>query len=191
MRLHLLTVRRWWVAAVGLAAMAVAAGTEALLVPVPTLTGGMSGAPARYFSPVLLVGALVYVWDRRLHAAETTTVRHPHHTDHVLVLATLAVGCLVTGGQEARNAVLLSGVALVVHRLANAAAATLSALAVLVAVRVAGRGIGVNGEPTHTWWAVPLHPADGLAGWVAASAVLAAGMACRTPRPGRAPGPPA
>ncbi|CAL9420379.1 hypothetical protein [Streptomyces sp. enrichment culture] len=184
MRLHLLTVRRWWAAAAGLAATAVAAGAGDLLVPVPTLTGGMTGAPARYFSPVLLIGALMYVWDRRLHAAEATTVRHPRRTDHVLLLATLAAGWLVTDGQEARNAALLCGVALVVHRLANAAAATLSTLAVLILARVAGRGIGMDGEPTHTWWAVPLHPADSPAAWAAVAATLAAGMACEA-RPRR------
>ncbi|MFJ9794948.1 hypothetical protein [Streptomyces sp. NPDC101145] len=178
MRLHLLAVRRWWVAAVGLAAAAAAAGTGDLLVPVPTLTGGMSSAPARYFSPVLLIGALMYVWDRRLHAAEATAVRHPRRTDHVLLLTALAACLLVTGGQEARNAALLCGVALIVHRLANAAAATLSTLAVLILARVAGRGIGMHGEPTHTWWAVPLHPADSPAAWAAVAATLAAGMAC-------------
>lgn len=179
MRLHLLTVRRWWVAAVGLAAMAIATGTGDLLVPVPTLTGGMSSAPARYFSPVLLIGALMYVWDRRLHTVESTTIRHLRHTDHVLLLATLTAGWLLTNGQEARNAALLCGVALIVHRLTNAAAATLSTLAVLIAARVAGRGIGMDGELTHAWWAVPLYPADAPIGWAAVSATLAAGMACQ------------
>ncbi|MFF9866010.1 hypothetical protein ACF1G0_11375 [Streptomyces sp. NPDC013953] len=184
MRLYMLSVRRWWAVVPSLGLLvSFATSLGELGVPVPSLLTGFTTAPAKYFSPVLVVGATMYVLDRRLADAEATAVTRVRRLDLggliVTVLAAHAAGS-AAGWEVSRNTMLLLGLALVVRRYANEAAATASALGFLILAILAGRGTGPDGHAVHAWWAIPLYPSVSLSAWLVAAAVFAIGCATAT-----------
>ncbi|CAL9461195.1 hypothetical protein [Streptomyces sp. enrichment culture] len=177
MNCYAITVRRWWAvpgALVLLVLLCLAAGASE--VPVPSLAGGMVGARLEYFTPVLVVIAVMYCMDRRLRETERTAVIPVWRLDRGAVILTVALahgaGALV-GMDVARNLTLLLALALLVRRAVNEAAAAGAAMALLIGTLVTGRTYEPGGSSTHTWWALPLYPAGSAPAWLITIAVFA------------------
>ncbi|MEU8541587.1 hypothetical protein AB0C52_16645 [Streptomyces sp. NPDC048717] len=170
MNCYALVVRRWWTVPAALVLLVLTSGTVgAGEVPVPSLNGGMAGARVTYFTPVIVVIAVMYCLDRRFLAAETTAVVPVHRLDQgaVALTALLAHGAgLVVGMDVARNVTLLLALALLVRRLSNEAAATVAGLALLILNVMLGRAHDAGGHATHTWWALALYPARSAGAWL-------------------------
>ncbi|MFE4061835.1 hypothetical protein ACFXP3_37065 [Streptomyces sp. NPDC059096] len=177
MNRYALAVRRWWAVPAALALLIVVCWTVgASEIPVPSLTGSAGGAQLAYFTPVLIVLAVMYCLDRHLHAAETTAVLPVHRFDQGAVVLTVllahAVGPVV-GMDIARNITLLLALALLIRRVANEATATATGLMFLIVNLILGRAYDPSGHTTHRWWAVALHPSGSVAAWLTAIALLA------------------
>ncbi|MGW7104005.1 hypothetical protein [Streptomyces sp. NPDC054838] len=180
MTLYLTAARRWWTVpvAAGLLVLGCWAvgGTE---LPLPSFMGGMTATRVRYFTPLLVVTAVLYCLERRLTAAERTAVVPVSRLDRAALLSTVALVHLlspVAGLDTARNVMLLLGVVLVLRRFANEAAAGGGCLALLVATAVLGHAPQPTGAPTAQWWALPLHPSASLPAWAASAALLTAAL---------------
>ncbi|MFJ8002466.1 hypothetical protein ACIQ7D_36080 [Streptomyces sp. NPDC096310] len=177
MNRYAITVRRWWAVPAALALLIVVCWTVgASEVPVPSLTSGMGSAQLAYFTPVLIVIAVVYCLDRQLREAETTAVLPVGRFDQgaiiFAVLLTHVAGTMV-GMDIARNVTLLLALALVTRRLANEATAAASGLMLLIINLILGRAYNPDGYATHTWWAVALYPSGSVAAWLVAIALFA------------------
>lgn len=124
MKLYFSVVRRWWTVPAALVLLAlvcwVLGGTQ---VPVPGFLGGMR---VQYFTPLLVIGAILYCLDRRLNEPEITAVVRMQRWDLTAVTAAVAL-ChmlgLIVGMDIPRNLMALFAVALIVRRLGNEAAA--------------------------------------------------------------------
>ncbi|NDZ80546.1 hypothetical protein G3I19_18840 [Streptomyces sp. SID10853] len=177
MNRYAITVRRWWAVPAALAVLVLicsAIGTST--VPVPSLTRGAGGAQLAYFTPVLVVIAVMYCLERQLHEAETTAVLPVRLLDQgaVVLTALLAHGAgLLVGMDIARNVTLLLGIALLVRRMANEATAAGAGLMFLILNIILGRAIGPNGHSTHAWWAIVLYPSGNMPAWLLAVALFA------------------
>ncbi|MFF9013498.1 hypothetical protein ACF09C_11115 [Streptomyces sp. NPDC014870] len=173
----MIVVRRWWIVPSALLLLVLVSGTVGSSeVPVPSLTGGMSGARVAYFTPVVIVVAVMYCLERRLHEAESTAVAPIRRFDQgaVVLTAVLAHGAgLVVGMDVARNITLLLALALVVWRLANEAAAAAAGLLFLILNLMLGRAYDAGGHASHTWWALALYPARSMGAWLVAAALFA------------------
>jgi positive regulator of sigma E activity len=167
---YVIAVRRWWTVPLALILLVLVCGTAgASKVPVPSLTGGMAGAQLAYFTPVLVVVAVMYCLERQLQEAEGTAVVPIHRFDHGALVLTVLLGHiagLVTGMDVARNITLLLALALVTRRLANEATAAAAGLLFLILNLIIGRAYDPSGHATHTWWAVALYPAGSVTAWL-------------------------
>ncbi|MGQ4486543.1 hypothetical protein LRE75_05830 [Streptomyces sp. 372A] len=169
-------VRRWWAVPAALViVIAVCLAVGANEIPVPTLSGGMGSAQLAYFTPVLVVVALMYCLDRRLSDVEAVAVISVKRLDEYSVVLTVllahAAG-LAVGLNFARNTMLILALALLARRFANEAAAAGVSLLFLIANVLLGRGLDPDGKVIHTWWAIALYPTGSLIAWLAACAVL-------------------
>ncbi|MGW0465319.1 hypothetical protein ACWDX6_08620 [Streptomyces sp. NPDC003027] len=177
MNRYVITVRRWWTVPIALALLILACGTVGTAeVPVPSMTGGMAGARLAYFTPVLLVLAVMYCLERRLHEAESTAVVPIRSFDQGAVVLTVVlahVAGLMTGMDVARNATLLLALALLTRRLANEAMGAAAGLLFLILNLVLGRAYQPGGHASHTWWALALYPAGSVAAWLVTIALFA------------------
>ncbi|MFJ2560644.1 MULTISPECIES: hypothetical protein [unclassified Streptomyces] len=177
MNRYALVVRRWWAVPAALVLLVAVCWTVgASEVPVPSLAGGMGGAQLAYFTPVLIVVAVMYCLDRHLHEAETTAVLHVHRFDQgAVVLAVVLAHAAgpVVGMDVARNVTLLLALALLTRRIANEATAAAAGLMFLIINLILGRAYNPDGHTTHTWWAVALYPSSSMAAWLAATALFA------------------
>lgn len=177
MNRYVIVVRRWWIVPSALLLLVLVSGTVGSSeVPVPSLTGGMSGARVAYFTPVVIVVAVMYCLERRLPEAESTAVAPIRRFDQgaVFLTAVLAHGAgLVVGMDVARNITLLLALALLVWRLANEAAAAAAGLLFLILNLMLGRAYDASGHAAHTWWALTLYPARSLGAWLVAAALFA------------------
>ncbi|MGW4032548.1 hypothetical protein ACWEFL_25100 [Streptomyces sp. NPDC004838] len=176
MKFYALTVRHWWAVPSAVALVVVLCWTVgASDVPVPSLTGGMGSAQLAYFTPVLIVAAVVYCLERRLHQAEGTAVLPVHLFDRgavVLTVVLMHAAVPAVGLDIARNTTLLLALALIAHRVANEAVAVASGLMFLILNLILGRASNPDGRTAHMWWAVPLHPPGSPAAWLVAVACL-------------------
>ncbi|MFF8512363.1 hypothetical protein ACF064_30235 [Streptomyces sp. NPDC015492] len=177
MNRYVLVVRRWWAVPLAVTALVLscgAAGTSE--VPVPSLVSGMIGARVAYFTPLLVVGAVMYCLDRRAREPERTAVVPIRRYDAGAVVLTVvlahAAGLLV-GMDVARNVTLLLALALLVRRLANEATAVASGLLFLLLNLILGRTLQPEGHASHTWWAVALHPAGSVTAWLGTAVLFA------------------
>ncbi|MFG2632048.1 hypothetical protein [Streptomyces sp. NPDC048473] len=177
MNRYAITVRRWWTIPAALALLVLvcwAVGTST--VPVPSLTRGAGGAQLAYFTPLLVVIAVMYCLERQLHEAETTAALPVRRFDQGAVILTAvfahAAGLMV-GMDIARNVTILLGIALLARRLANEATAAGAGLMFLIINIVLGRVIGPNGHSTHAWWAIVLYPSGNMPAWLVAVALFA------------------
>ncbi|QGZ52558.1 hypothetical protein GPZ77_33405 [Streptomyces sp. QHH-9511] len=177
MTLYITSVRQWWAAPAALSLLtAVCLVVGKSEVPVPSITSGMGGVQLAFFTPVLVVIAVMYCLDRNLGQAETTAVVPIGTLDQGIVAVTAGLAHLVgllVGMDIARNTVLLLAVALLVRRLINEAAATVAGLMVLILSLVAGRAYDPNGFVSHTWWALALYPADNVTAWLITTLMFA------------------
>ncbi|MFD7314080.1 MULTISPECIES: hypothetical protein [unclassified Streptomyces] len=177
MNRYAITVRHWWVVPAALALLVVVCWTVgASEVPVPSLIGGMGSAQLAYFSPVLIVLAVMYCLERQLREAEITAVLSVRRFDQgaIVLTAVLAHAAgVVVGMDVARNVTLLLALGLVTRRLANEATAAAAGLMFLIINLILGRAYNPDGYTTHTWWAVALYPAGSLTAWLVAVALLA------------------
>ncbi|MYW10114.1 hypothetical protein GT034_17410 [Streptomyces sp. SID2563] len=169
-------VRRWWtVPAALVVVITVCLVVGANEIPVPTLSGGMGSAQLAYFTPVLLVVALMYCLDRRLPDVEAVAVLSVKRLDEYAVVITVllahAAGSAV-GLNFARNVMLVLALALLTRRVANEAAAAGVSLLFLIANVLLGRGLDPDGQVTHTWWAVSLYPAGSRTAWLVSCALF-------------------
>ncbi|MFI0990531.1 hypothetical protein [Streptomyces exfoliatus] len=174
---YIIAVRRWWVIPIALAVLVLMCGSVGTSeIPVPSLVGGMVGARLAYFTPVLIVVAVMYCLERQLREAESTAVAHVRLYDNgaliLTVVLTHAAG-LVVGMDVARNVTLLLAIALLTRRLANEATAAASGLLLLIFNLILGRAYQPGGHPSHVWWALPLYPAESLAAWLVAVVLFA------------------
>ncbi|MGW2019052.1 hypothetical protein [Streptomyces sp. NPDC001927] len=145
----------------------------------------MGSAQLAYFTPVLVVVAVMYCLDRNLDRTETTAVRPISTLDRGIVTGTAVLAHLtglLVGMDIARNTVLLLAIALLVRRLINEAAATAAGLMFLVLNLVAGRAYNPDGFVGHTWWAVTLYPDHSLGAWLTAAIVFALALPLALPR---------
>ncbi|MEU4131957.1 hypothetical protein [Streptomyces wuyuanensis] len=177
---YTITVRRWWTVLVALVVLLLLCWTVgASEVPVPSLIGGMAGARIAYFTPVLVVIAVMYSLDRHLSEAESTAVTPVHHLDKgaVVLTASLAhLAGLAVGTDVARNVTLLLALALLVRRFVNEATASAAGMLFLIVNLVAGRGLQPDGQATHSWWALALYPADSAVAWLLTVALFAVAL---------------
>ncbi|MFV2117756.1 hypothetical protein ACE14D_04635 [Streptomyces sp. Act-28] len=176
MKRYTIAVRRWWTVPAALALLVlvcVAAG--AADIPVPSLNGGTGSTQLAYFTPVLVVVAVMYCLDRRLRDVESTAAVPVHRFDLgalVLTVVLAHAAGLVVGMDVARNITLLLALGLLTRRLANEAVAAAAGLLFLVLNVMLGRPYDPAGHVVHAWWALALHPAGSLAAWLVASAVF-------------------
>ncbi|WP_406151470.1 hypothetical protein [Streptomyces sp. NBC_01012] len=151
-------------------------GTE---VPVPSFLGGMVGTRVEYFTPILVIGAVLYCVDRCLSAPEATAVVRVRRWDLTVVTAAVAV-ChllgLVVGMDIPRNLMVLLAVALIVRRLSNEAAAGAACLLLLLVSASLGRAYQPSGQPVGRWWALTLYPPESLSAWTAAVVLFGSGL---------------
>ncbi|NYE41188.1 hypothetical protein [Streptomyces fulvorobeus] len=151
-------------------------GTE---VPVPSFLGGMVSMRVQYFTPVLVIGAILYCLDRRLNAPENTAVVRVKRWDLAAVTAAVAL-ChllgLIVGMDIPRNLMVLLAVALTVRRLSNEAAAGAACLLLLLANASLGRVYQPSGQPTGQWWAITLYPSGDLSAWTVAAVLFTGGL---------------
>ncbi|MEU0127180.1 hypothetical protein [Streptomyces sp. NPDC006289] len=180
MKLYFSVVRRWWAVPAALVLLTlvcwVLGGTE---VPVPGFLGGMVSMRVQYFTPLLVIAAVLYCLDRRLHAPENTAVVRVERWDLTAVTTAVAL-ChllgLVLGMDIPRNLMVLLAVALIVRRLGNEAAAGAACLLLLVAGASLGRAYQPSGQPTGQWWALTLYPSESLSAWAAAAVLFGLGL---------------
>ncbi|WP_151898148.1 hypothetical protein [Streptomyces sp. C8S0] len=169
MNRYVIAVRRWWTVPMTLVSLVLVCGTVGTsMVPVPSLTGSMGGAQLAYFTPVLIVVAVMYCMERRLQQAESTAVVPIRLFDcaALALTALLAhVAGLVVGMDVARNIMLLLALAVVARRLANEATAAAAGLLFLILNLILGRAYDA-GHGAHTWWAIALYPADSTGAWL-------------------------
>lgn len=186
MTLYATKVRQWLAApaALGLLiAVCLLAGESE--VPVPSVTSGMGSAQLSFFTPVLVVIAVMYCLDRGLCEAETTAVQPVSTLDRGMATATAVLAHLaglLVGMDIARNTVLLLAVALLIRRLINEAAATAAGFMLLVLNLVAGRTYNPDGFVGHTWWAIALYPAHDFSAWLTTAAAFALALPLGIPR---------
>ncbi|MFD7226959.1 hypothetical protein [Streptomyces sp. NPDC059881] len=186
MTLYLTKVRRWLAVSAALALLTVVcllAGASE--VPVPSINSGMGSAQLAFFTPVLVVIAVMYCLDRNLGLTETTAVRPVSTLDRAIVTVTAVLAHLaglLVGMDIARNTVLLLAITLVVRRLLNEAAASAAGLMLLVLSLVAGRAYNPDGFVGHTWWALPLYPAHSIGAWLTTAMVFALALPLGLPR---------
>lgn len=184
--LYTVKVRQWLtvLAALGLLiAVCLLAGKSE--VPVPSINSGMGGAQLAFFTPVLVVIAVMYCLDRRLGRTETTAVRSVTALDRGAVAATAVLAHLaglLVGMDIARNTVLLLAAALLIRRLANEAVATAAGLMLLILHLVAGRAYTPDGLVGHTRWAIALYPAGSTSAWLTAITAFALALPLGLPR---------
>ncbi|WP_147976140.1 hypothetical protein [Streptomyces sp. MS191] len=146
----------------------------------------MVGARLAYFTPILIVVAVMYCLERRLCEAESTAVTPIRRYDNGALILTAMLthsAGLVVGMDVARNVTLLLAVALITRRLANEATAAGAGLLLLVINLVLGRTHQPDGNPSHAWWALPLYPAGNLAAWLITVVLFA--LALTLPEAGR------
>lgn len=179
-------VRRWWAVPVALAlVMSVCWMAGASEVPVPTLAAGMGSAQLAYFTPVLIIIAVMYCFERRLSDVEATAVPPVRLLDRgaVVLTAVLAHGAgLVVGMDVARNTVLLLALALIARRLANEATAAGAGLGFLIINILLGRVYSPDGIATHSWWAVALYPSGSVSAWLVSVALFVCALVWAFPR---------
>lgn len=186
MKHYAIKVRRWWAAPSALVVVMLVcwmAGTSE--VPVPTLAGGMGSAQLAYFTPVLVIIAVVYCFERRLGDVEATAVVSVRWLDRgaTVFVAVLAQGAgLVVGMDVARNAVLLLALALIVRRLTNEATAAGAALGFLIVNILLGRVYSPDGVASYSWWAVALYPSGSAAAWLFSVALFLCALVWGFPR---------
>ncbi|TLQ44682.1 hypothetical protein [Streptomyces marianii] len=177
MNRYVVVVRRWWTVPLALLLLILVSGTVGTSeVPVPSLTGGMAGARVAYFTPVVIVIAVMYCLERRLPSAESTAVVPIRRFDQGAVVLTvvLAHGAgLVVGMDVARNITLILALALLTWRLANEATAAVAGLLFLILNLMLGRAYDANGHASHTWWALALYPARSVGAWLTAAVLFA------------------
>lgn len=177
MNRYALRVRQWWAVPLSLAlVLVVCSAVGASEVPVPSLRSGMGSAQLAYFTPILIVVAVMYCLDRRLHDAEVTAVVPVRRLDQcaVVLTAILAHGAgLVVGLAIARNTLIVLALALLTRRVANEAMAAGAALLFLIANVLLGRSLTPDGHAAHAWWAVTLYPAGNPAAWIVSVASVA------------------
>lgn len=186
MKLYFSVVRRWWAVPAALVLLTlvcwVLGGTE---VPVPGFLGGMVSMRIQYFTPLLVIGAVLYCLDRRLNAPENTAVVRVKRWDLAAVTTAVAL-ChllgLVVGMDIPRNLMVLLAVALIVRRLSNEAAAGAACLLLLLASASLGRVYQPSGQPTGQWWALTLYPSENLSAWTAAAVLFGLGLLASGPR---------
>ncbi|MGW2183942.1 hypothetical protein ACWCXX_39420 [Streptomyces sp. NPDC001732] len=170
MNRYAITVRRWWSAPAALAMLVAVCWTVgASEVPVPSLTSGMGSAQLAYFTPILIVVAVMYCLERQLHEAETTAVLPVLRFDQGAIILTAALAHaagLVVGMDIARNVTLLLALALLTRRVANEATAAGAGLMLLIINLILGRAYNPDGFATHTWWAIALYPSDSMTAWL-------------------------
>ncbi|WP_405855033.1 hypothetical protein OG361_18810 [Streptomyces sp. NBC_00090] len=180
MKRYVIVVRRWWTMPLALVLLVLVSGTVGTSeVPVPSLTGGMAGARVAYFTPVVIVIAVMYCLERRLLSAESTAVVPIHRFDQgaVILTAVLAHGAgLMVGLDVARNITLLLALALLTWRLANEATAAAAGLLFLILNLMLGRAYDASGHASHTWWALALYPAQSVGAWLVAAALFAVAL---------------
>ncbi|MFB6815613.1 hypothetical protein ACFCV8_13835 [Streptomyces sp. NPDC056347] len=179
-------VRRWWAGPSALVLLVVVCwSVGASEVPVPSLTGATGSSQLAYFTPVLIVIAVMYCLDRHLGNAEATAVRPIRRFDRSAVVLTAAfahLAGLVVGMDIARNVTLLLALGLLTRRLANEATAAGVALMFLIINLILGRAYSPDGQRAHTWWAVTLYPSDSVAAWLAAVALFLLSLTLAFPR---------
>lgn len=177
MKHYTIAVRRWWTVPAALALLVlVCVAVGAADIPVPSLNGGMGSTQLAYFTPVLVVVAVMYCLERRLWEAESTAAVPVHLLDLgalVLTVVLAHAAGLVVGLDVARNTTLLLALALLVRRLANEAAAATAGLLFLILNVMLGRVHDPTGHAVHTWWALTLHPAGSVAAWLVAAVLFA------------------
>jgi hypothetical protein len=170
MKRYTIAVRRWWVVPGALIALVVVCGTAGTsTVPVPSLTGSVGGAQLTYFTPVLVIVAVMYCMERRLHQAESTAVVPLPLLDRAALVLTVVLAHaagLVVGMDVARNIMLLLALAIATRRLANEATAAAAGLLLLILNLILGRAYDGAGHAAHTWWALTLYPADSGGAWL-------------------------
>ncbi|MFE6100824.1 hypothetical protein ACFVQ4_12760 [Streptomyces laurentii] len=180
MNRYALAVRRWWTVLLAYVLLVAVGGTMGDgVLPVPTLTGGMAGARVAYFTPVLVVIAVMYCLDRRLPSAESTAVVPVRRLDQaaVFLTAVLAPGAgLLVGMDVARNTILLLSLGLVAWRLSNEATASAVGLLFLIANVMLGRVHDGMGHASHTWWALALYPGRSVGAWLVAAVLFAVAL---------------
>lgn len=176
MKLYLSVVRRWWSVPAALVLLTLVCwllgGTE---VPVPGFLGGMVSMRLQYFTPILVIGAILYCLDRRLNAPEITAVVRIRCWDLTVITTAVVVAHLlglIVGMDIPRNLMVLIAVALIVRRLSNEAAAGAVCLLLLLASASLGRAYQPSGQPTGEWWALTLYPADNPSAWAAAAVLF-------------------
>ncbi|MFJ7498031.1 hypothetical protein ACIQZB_44610 [Streptomyces sp. NPDC097727] len=180
MKLYFSVVRRWWTVPAALALLTLVCwGLGATEVPVPGFIGGMVSMRVRYFTPLLVIGAVLYCLERRLEAPENTAVVRVKRWDLAVVTATAAL-ChllgLIVGMDIPRNLMVLLAVALIVRQLSNEAAAGATCLLLLLVSATLGRAYQPTGQPTAQWWALTLYPPENLSAWVAAAILFGLGL---------------
>uniref|UniRef100_A0AAU3H4P5 Uncharacterized protein n=1 Tax=Streptomyces sp. NBC_01401 TaxID=2903854 RepID=A0AAU3H4P5_9ACTN len=187
MKLYFSVVRRWWTVAAALVLLTLICwtlgGTD---IPVPSFLGGMVSMRIEYFTPILVIGAVLYCIDRRLSAPEATAVVHVLRWDLTVVTATVAVCHLlgpVVGMDIPRNLMVLLAVALTVRRLSNEAAAGAACLLLLLVSASLGRAYQPSGQPVGRWWALTLYPPESLSAWAAAVVLFGLGLLASGHRP--------
>ncbi|MFJ4919828.1 hypothetical protein [Streptomyces sp. NPDC088725] len=191
MNRYAIAVRRWWAIPAALALLVVVCWTMgASEVPVPSLFSGTGSAQLAYFTPVLIVIAVMYCLERQLREAETTAVLPVHRFDQGAVILTAALAHaagLVVGMDIARNVTLLLALALLTRRLTNEATAAGAGLMLLVINLILGRAYNPDGYATHTWWAIALYPSDSMTAWLVTVAVFALALLSAFSRPSASP----
>lgn len=180
LRIYLTPVRRWWVALAMLVLLCfVCLRVGSVEVPLPTILSGVGGVPVRYFSPLLLVIAVMYCCERRIAAVERTAVARIKVWDRlaitILVVALHLLGPLI-GMEVGRNTMALLAIALVVRELSNEAAAGAVCLILLLGVANAGRSFDPDGPVAARWWALPLQPPDSAIAWSVAFVLYLASL---------------
>ncbi|WP_329043538.1 hypothetical protein OHT61_32405 (plasmid) [Streptomyces sp. NBC_00178] len=176
MKLYFSVVRRWWSVPAALVLLTlvcwVLGGTE---VPVPGFLGGMVSMRLQYFTPILVIGAILYCLDRRLNAPEITAVVRVGRWDLTVITTAVVLAHLlglIVGMDIPRNLMVLIAVALTVRRLSNEAAAGAVCLLLLLASASLGRAYQPSGQPTGQWWALTLYPADSPSAWAVAAVLF-------------------
>ncbi|MGW2478127.1 hypothetical protein [Streptomyces sp. NPDC001665] len=169
-------VRRWWaVLAALVAVISVCLAVGASEVPIPSISGGMGSAQLAYFTPVLMVVALMYCLDRCLPDVEVVAVISIKRLDGYAVITTVLLAhaaAPVVGVDFARNTMLVLALALITRRVTNEAMAAGASLLFLIANVLLGRNLDPAGHSAHTWWAIALYPPGSLPAWIVAFAAL-------------------
>ncbi|MER5853776.1 hypothetical protein ABT126_44655 [Streptomyces sp. NPDC002012] len=144
--------------------------------PCPKPVWATGSAQLAYFTPVLIVIAVMYCLDRHLHDVETTAVQPVQRFDQGAIILTAALAHaagLVVGMDIARNVTLLLALGLLTRRLANEATAAGAGMMFLVINLILGRVYNPDGHKAHAWWAVALYPSNSMTAWLVAVALFA------------------